>query len=255
MIFLFIIELHDSVAALRAAYQHDLIYTVVISISLQCLTPESLIVGIHLSCAHCLHRFLYSGRFLCLCGVWFFCFYRNPFLCQFFQPVKLSSFYNILTVDRVPVIRHRDDLITVVLPFFLQIGCLLGVSVVTLVIVRDQHERHTLVRIVADRIVVHAHISGAVAEGEHRLAADLLCDLQNFVSLEILDKQFVRSDNVVGGGVHVVQSLRISLAGGLQLNVHAYYLLIGDINHTLYKHAADETVAAGADIAFKAVIL
>ena len=102
---------------------------------------------------------------------------------------------------------------------------------------------------------MHAHVAGAVAEGKHRLAADLLRDLKHLVGLEVLDQQLIRADDLIEGTEHIIKPVRLALPRGLQRHVHSDDVLVRNVEHALDEDAADEPVAAGADIALKPVFL
>ena len=179
----------------------------------------------------------------------------HAILRQLLQPVELAGLDHVLAIDGLPVIPHGDDLIARSGPLIRESSALFRISVVAHVVVRHQHEGHAAVGVVADHVVVHAGVAAGVAEGQHRPLADLLGDLQNLVRLEVLDEQFVRSHHILADGEGMVQPFLLALFRGLQLHVHADDVVVGDVQHALDEHAADEAVGAGADVAGEAVFL
>ena len=182
-------------------------------------------------------------------------FGRDAVFGQIVHPVEAAGLDHVVAVDGAEIVAHGDHLEAGVGPLGFQTFILHGVSVITHIIVRHQHEGRAAVGVVADGVHVHAHVAAGVAEGEHGLAADLLDDLGDLVHLEILDEQLIGADHVVPSLEHIFQTVLAMLAGGLERHVHADDALVGDVKHAFNEGAADEAVAAGADIAHKAVIL
>ena len=78
-----------------------------------------------------------------------------------------------------------------VLPLPAKLRTLLRVAVVTDAIIGNELERRALVTVMVQGVVVHAHVAGAVAEGEYRLPADLPGDLLNLACFNILYQQLL----------------------------------------------------------------
>ena len=72
---------------------------------------------------------------------------------------------------------------------------------------------------------MHAHVAGAVAEGQYRLSADLLRNLQHLVC-QVFDKQPVRTHQHIVAGKHILDAVRISLVFRFQCGVGADDVLI-----------------------------
>ena len=169
--------------------------------------------------------------------------------------MEFAGLNDVLTVDGLPVVRHGDHGKAHALPLFSELRALGGVAVVALAVVGDQLERRAAIPVVVEGVVVHGHVAARVAEGQHRLLADVLGDLQHLVGLEVLDQKHIRAHQRVVRAEDVVQAVFVALIRGLQLDVHADDVLIGDIQHALNVGAADEAVAARADVALEAVVL
>ena len=104
----------------------------------------------------------------------FFGISRYAILGEILIPVKVARLFDILSVDGLPVIAHGDHVKSHVLPFLTQFGALFRFAIVSGIVISNQLEHGTLIRVVMKSIIVHAHIAGAVSERKHRLRDCLL---------------------------------------------------------------------------------
>ena len=171
------------------------------------------------------------------------------------QPMEFTGLFDLFAIDGLPVITHGNDLISHSLPFFGQFVMFRRIPVIPHFIIRYQHECRAAVAVVQERIIVHADVTGAVAEGQHRLAADLLGDLQYFVCLQILDDQPVRAHQRIVARKHILNTVRVSLVPGRQRGIGTDDVLIGNIKHPLNESPDNKPVASRDHKTFEAVIL
>ena len=180
---------------------------------------------------------------------------RDAVLGKFIRPTEGTGLDNAVSIDGAKIITHRDDVESVLSPFRAELFSLLDIAVIAHIIIRDEHEGSAAVRIVIDRVIVHADITAGIAEGEHRLLADIAHDLLDLVHLQVLDEQSVRAHELIIGLEDIVQSVRVALVGSLVVHIHADNVVIGNIEHALDEGTADGTVTAADDIDLEIVIL
>ena len=105
------------------------------------------------------------------------------------------GFLYTVAVDSLEVIAHRDDVVAGLAPLVAQLESLFPVGMVAGVIVGYQHEGGATIG-VAQSIVVHGAVAAAITKRENRHLTYLLTDLQHLVGLQILDDQFIRTNQI-----------------------------------------------------------
>ena len=101
---------------------------------------------------------------------------------------------------------------------------------------------------------MHADITAAVAKGKHRLHADLLHDLSDFVHLQVFDEKFIGTDDQIIPAENVIQTVGAILSGGFQRYIHADDVVDGNIDHPFEHNSAHKAIRPAAQIDFKPVI-
>ena len=103
-----------------------------------------------------------------------------------------------------------------------------------------QHKGRRTVR-TTQTVIVHGTVAATVSKGQYRYFANLLGNLQNLVSLQVFNDEFVRSNQILFPGHCVIHTGLLALTAGAESYVHANHAGRIDADR-LNQSTADEPV-------------
>ena len=157
-------------------------------------------------CLLCGSSFLSGCCLLCgssfLSGCCLFCGSSLLLLCQ------ILCLFDIGAINGLELILHGHCLKSESFAFFREGSSLLGISIVALCVITQEH---VCLSSVLDDILCHGKVTGAVAEGQQRRDSDLIDNAAHLVHLQILVGHVSFHEHLVIGRIGVVTACSISL--------------------------------------------